>query len=323
MRAFSLYRYTIPLQSGLVLRNQQQHFRQGIICHLQDGKKSGWGEIAPLIGFSQETLSQAEQQTLSWLQNWQKGENPPFHQLFPSVAFGLSVAVAELQQTNLVAPQFQSVPLCSDSSEQTLNHIRQQNNQLAKLKVGRLSIQQDSENVRTLLAEIPTLSLRLDANRAWDLNNATLFAQSLTLDEKQRITFIEEPCHTPEQSLQFAKNQQIPIAWDESVQNPDFQLEPQEWLKAIIIKPTLIGSLEKCLSLIQQAKQYQLQAVISSSIESSLALSQLAQIATQHTPNTPAGLDTLSLMQHQLIRPFPQSDLPLLGIDSQYIQQIH
>jgi O-succinylbenzoate synthase len=42
--------------------------------------------------------------------------------------------------------------------------------------------------------------------------------------------------------------------------------------------------------------------VISSSIESSLGLTQLARIAAWLTPDTIPGLDTLNLMQAQLIR---------------------
>ncbi|SQJ17958.1 O-succinylbenzoate-CoA synthase [Salmonella enterica subsp. enterica] len=47
-----------------------------------------------------------------------------------------------------------------------------------------------------------------------------------------------------------------------------------------------------------------LTAVISSSIESSLGLTQLARIAAWLTPGTLPGLDTLHLMQAQQVRPW-------------------
>lgn len=86
-----------------------------------------------------------------------------------------------------------------------------------------------------------------------------------------------------------------------------------------MIKPTLVGSLEKCISLIEQAHQQGLIAVISSSIESSLGLTQLARFATQYTPNTLAGLDTLDLMKVQLLREWNNSTLPIAHLNSPYI----
>ncbi|KAE9797544.1 o-succinylbenzoate synthase, partial [Escherichia coli] len=59
-----------------------------------------------------------------------------------------------------------------------------------------------------------------------------------------------------------------------------------------------------------------LTAVISSSIESSLGLTQLARIAAWLTPNIIPGLDTLSLMQAQLVREWPDSALPVWSTEA-------
>ena len=59
-----------------------------------------------------------------------------------------------------------------------------------------------------------------------------------------------------------------------------------------------------------------LTAVISSSIESSLGLMQLARIAAWLTPDTIPGLDTLDLMQVQQVRRWPGSPLPLVDVDA-------
>ena len=80
----------------------------------------------------------------------------------------------------------------------------------------------------------------------------------------------------------------------------------------MVIKPTLTGSLEKVREQVQAAHALGLTAVISSSIESSLGLTQLARIAAWLTPDTIPGLDTLSLMQAQQIRHWPGSPLPLI-----------
>lgn len=62
---------------------------------------------------------------------------------------------------------------------------------------------------------------------------------------RSRIQFIEEPCQSPAQSLQFAAQTGIAIAWDETVREPNFCVQKAENLNAIVLKPTLIGSLNK------------------------------------------------------------------------------
>ena len=87
-------------------------------------------------------------------------------------------------------------------------------------------------------------------------------------------------------------------------------------MKAVVIKPTLTGSLDKVREQVEAAHALGLTAVISSSIESSLGLTQLARIAAWLTPQTIPGLDTLSLMQCQQVRAWPGSPLPCIEIDA-------
>ena len=61
---------------------------------------------------------------------------------------------------------------------------------------------------------------------------------------------------------------------------------------------------------------------MSSCIESSLGLTQLARIAKQYTPDMVAGLDTLHLMQWQLLRQWQGSDLPLIEENSEFLRLI-
>lgn len=61
MRKANLYRYQLPIQTGVVLR-KKLHERAGLVVFLQEQEQVGWGEIAPLPTFSEESLSQAESQ---------------------------------------------------------------------------------------------------------------------------------------------------------------------------------------------------------------------------------------------------------------------
>ncbi|MGX1957321.1 o-succinylbenzoate synthase [Serratia proteamaculans] len=311
-RNAAVYRYSLPMDAGVVLRNQRLKTRDGLLIHLQQGEQEGWGEIAPLPAFSQETLAQAEQAALSWLQSWQGGALPAESPL-PSVAFGISCALAELEQRLPLQADYRKAPLCNGDPDELFEVLTAlPGEKVAKVKVGLYEAVRDGMIVNVLLEALPDLRLRLDANRSWTRAKADGFAKYVNPALRDRIAFLEEPCKTRDESRDFAQATGIAIAWDESVREADFVVQAEPGVAAIVIKPTLVGSLSRCRALVDQAHAVGLTAVISSSIESSLGLTQLARIAHWLTPATVPGLDTLDLMQAQLLRRWPDSKLPLL-----------
>ncbi|AKP34853.1 o-succinylbenzoate synthase [Yersinia aleksiciae] len=315
MRAATLYRYRIPMDAGVILRHQRLKNRDGLLVKLQQGEQTGWGEIAPLPEFSQETLAEAQTAVTRWLQSWVTGEVPDVDAL-PSVAFGLSCALAELDQCLPLAADYRKAPLCTGDPDELFAVLQAlPGEKVAKVKVGLYEAVRDGMIVNVLLEALPDLKLRLDANRSWTGAKADGFAKYVNPELRSRIAFLEEPCKTRAESRKFARDTGIAIAWDESVREADFQVEAEPGVAAIVIKPTLVGSIARCQQLVQQAHQVGLAAVISSSIESSLGLTQLARLAHWLTPSTVPGLDTLDLMQAQLLRPWPDSHLPLLTVD--------
>ncbi|MBE5201581.1 o-succinylbenzoate synthase [Pectobacterium sp. FL60-S17] len=315
MRQVTLYRYSVPMEAGVVLRNQRLKTRDGLIVRLQDGERLGWGEIAPLPEFSVETLAEAESAALEQLTSWAAGaafsDNLP-----PSVAFGLSCAQAELDQRLPQAADYRKAPLCSGDPDELFDMLQAMpGEKVAKIKVGLYEAVRDGMIVNVLLEALPDLKLRLDANRSWTRAKADGFARYVAPSLRSRIAFLEEPCKTREESREFARETGINIAWDESVREADFRVEAELGVSAIVIKPTLVGSLARCQQLVQEAHRVGLTAVISSSIESSLGLTQLARLAHWLTPDTVPGLDTLDLMQAQVIQCWPESALPLLAAE--------
>lgn len=312
IRNAAVYRYSLPMEAGVVLRNQRLKTRDGLLIHLQQGGQEGWGEIAPLPEFSQETLAQAEQAALRWVQDWQGGTLPSDSPL-PSVAFGTSCALAELEQRLPLQADYRKAPLCTGDPDELFAVLTAlPGEKVAKVKVGLYEAVRDGMIVNVLLEALPDLRLRLDANRSWTRAKADGFAKYVAPALRERIAFLEEPCKTRDESRVFALATGIAIAWDESVREADFVVQAEPGVAAIVIKPTLTGSLVRCRTLVEQAHAAGLTAVISSSIESSLGLTQLARIAHWLTPNTVPGLDTLDLMQAQLLRPWLDSELPLL-----------
>ncbi|HEY3590047.1 MAG TPA: o-succinylbenzoate synthase [Buttiauxella sp.] len=316
MRRVELWRFQVPMDAGVVLRERRLKTRDGLLVRLTDGDKQGFGEISPLPGFSVETIDDAQQTALVWLQAWQRGGEIALPEM-PSVAFGLSCALAEISGELPHAADYRAAPLCTGDPDELFAMLEAlPGEKIAKVKVGLYEAVRDGMVVNLLLEAMPDLRLRLDANRAWTPLKAQQFAKYVNPDFRSRIAFIEEPCKTREQSREFARETGIAIAWDESLREPDFEFAAEPGLSAVVIKPTLTGSLAKVRQQVEQAHALGLTAVISSSIESSLGLTQLARISAWLTPQTLPGLDTLSLMQAQLVREWPGSPLPCWSLEN-------
>lgn len=307
-RSATLYRYEVPMVRDEILpMHARVPSRTGLVVCLRRDEREGWGEIAPLPGFSREPLDEAQAAAFLFLGAWVKSEVARDIDAFlpPSAAFGISCALAELDG---------SLPetMCCRSAFLLAGNDRAQlmsrfdgipNEAVIKIKIGRGDPQQEGIFIHDLLSR-KNITLRLDANRAMTQKQAEIFAHCIAPTFYPRIAFIEEPCQTQEASRAFAHHTGIAIAWDESVREHDFIVQREESVAAIIIKPTLTGSIARCRAQCQAAHGHQLAAIISSSMESTLGLTQLARIAAWLTPDTVPGLDTADALAQQVLRPW-------------------
>lgn len=166
MRVSQVYRWQIPMDAGVVLRERRLKTRDGLFIRLQEGEREGWGEISPLPGFSVETLEEAKMALLAWAQAWRDGAEPPLPTQ-PSVAFGISCAQAELSGGLPQAADYRAAPLCSGDPDELFARLAAMpGEKVAKVKVGLWEAVRDGMVVNLLLEAIPDLQLRLDANRA-------------------------------------------------------------------------------------------------------------------------------------------------------------
>lgn len=315
MRSAKLYQYQLPMDSGVILRNQRLVTREGWIVELRDGEAVGFGEIAPLPEFSQETAEQAGQQAQQLLNGWVSGEALDYATALPSVAFGLSMAELEMAGGLPAEGNYQVAPLCAGDPDDLVEELsKMSGDKIAKIKVGMYEAVRDGMVANMFIEAIPEIRLRLDANRKWTPLKAQQFAKYVKPEHRAGIAFLEEPCKTPADSLAFAAETGINIAWDETVRDEGFEVKAEPGVVAIVIKPTLVGSVQRCMALVKQAHEAKLTAVISSSMESSLGLSQLARFAAWQTPGVIPGLDTMQLFRAQLETPWPNSELPVTGL---------
>ncbi|MCI0595876.1 MAG: o-succinylbenzoate synthase [candidate division Zixibacteria bacterium] len=241
---FEIYRYRLPLKKPLRLSNQTIFDRQGLIIRLEDKNRHvGWGEIAPFPGLHNENLSAAEAQTV-FLQKKMAGFTLPENlEAFPGVfeerlgKFALRPSVRcglETALLNLMADR-RHQPLCSLLSAfprktVSLNGLVAENSanlsgqiqalveegyRAIKLKVGRQSLEEDIALVKTARELSPSsVTIRLDANRAWDLPRAVAFGKALA---DCQIEYIEEPLQELPDLEKFYDQSGLPLALDESL----------------------------------------------------------------------------------------------------------
>lgn len=299
-----LLRYQIPFICPLSFNGQQLTAREGVILQLQDKNgRHSLGEIAPLPGFSSETLAQASAQLISLLE---KGvtvlDNSCIlrSELYPSVQFALENALKRTPLTANISNSDLTCLLQGENSHVISEYLSLNKPPLIKLKVARQSVQQDISLFTQLTSLNPLLAIRLDANQRWTREQASLFFSRI---DTRQLDYIEEPTASFSDNLQLAQRYQIGLALDETLQPPDFCFQQSRQIRALILKPMLIGSLNRVHHFINIAREQQLTVSISSSFESVIGLLQLAYLGDSYKKETPLslGLDTLKYFQPDLL----------------------
>lgn len=244
-----------------------------------DEELVGQGEIAPLPGFSRESLRDCYQALCQKLAG--RAVLLP-----PAAAWGWQCLARPLPLGKI--PKHAAYPLLQGSTDEILAKLADWEVPLqqAKLKVARRPVTADIELIQTLLKHYPQLKLRLDANQKWDLVQAQQFCQSIPIDS---LEYLEQPC------LELTDCEKIaamgcPIALDESLYQHSELPSVFPGLTAFVLKPTLLG--DKLPSLLAMAQQHQLTLSISSSYESPLGINHLTALANELEDQSP-GLDTL------------------------------
>ena len=292
-----------PLQIGAA----SVRARRGCTLHIEDEQgRRGSGECAPLPGLHGETLdaaaAQLEEVALTCRRmNLDQGASPQERgDLLPSVHFALDMACQSWRWRTEAKPQ-------TAPPRVTLNGLvwAQESDLLdeaerligcgyrsIKIKVGRQSLDQDISRVGKLKQHVAGRALlRLDGNRAWSTPEACRFGATVG---SEGIDYIEEPLRDPGDHTRFWKQTGIRVGLDETLaESPSGEVSVGDAIAALIIKPALLGPLQRTVQLIRLAKSRGIDAVLSSVFESPLALRFYARLAqSEGIGATPQGLDT-------------------------------
>ena len=221
---WELFRYVLPLKKPLRILDNYFQNRKGLILRLYEGssKKNlknifGEGEISTLPGIHTESFNLAEKQIRNYLSFGDEVKNNTKMNLFPSVNFGLDMAIRSLlynlknskhsqtnERKNQIEKNFKTkcfnsykIPVnglvisSSAKFEFECQKLRDEGFQAIKIKVGQLTVKDDLKRVksaRKILGD--KIAIRLDANRLWEWNEALEFANSVG---EYGIQYCEEP----------------------------------------------------------------------------------------------------------------------------------
>ncbi|AHY47593.1 o-succinylbenzoate synthase [Rubrobacter radiotolerans] len=329
-----VYRYALPLTAPLVLKGETLRQREGLLLRLTDGAE-GWGEAAPLPGFSPETITQAEEQLVALdgaaLADALLGVKPdPLAGLLPSVRFAVEVALAgvaagrsgssfteALCGGSASATEVPVSALISTSAAETsreARRVRETGYRTVKLKLGGCPVERDAALVRKVVRELGTgVRLRLDPNRAWDFDEALRFAEFV---RDLAFEYVEEPLRDAARLGELVRKSDLPVALDESLLDLEPEdLEDHRYAKAVVIKPTITGGVSRALRFARTARRLGMEAVISAAYESGLGTTALVALAgATGGGRVAAGLDTYSRLASDVLAPRPDLARPEMPV---------
>ncbi len=323
--SWHLFRFSVPLEVPLP---SGAFVRQGWLLQVQGSGAIGWGEVAPLPGFSRETPEAAFQALRHLLprltavpeaftfSEWAETVASLLAGVPASVQWGWELALVSWQAARAgrrldtwlasdplpVISINALVPTNWHERPECLAAIRAAGYRTAKVKVGGYAPEEAGwrvQQLRDILGK--EITLRVDANRAWTLCEALAFAEAVAdLD----IEYIEEPLRNPEKLQEFVRRSPVPVALDETlVEQPEMPLNHWEGVVAVVLKPALLGGLLRAWHRAKEAEALGLKVVWSAAFEAGVGTRGLLALAAASRSTAAAGLDPYRWLADDVVHP--------------------
>ncbi|MBK8013337.1 MAG: o-succinylbenzoate synthase [Deltaproteobacteria bacterium] len=324
-------RYAHRLGHGVANARHSWSIREGLILELETQTGLvGQGEAAPLPGHSVESLDEVEaslnalrferrlddgfpggaKEGISRYISELEGRLPPSaafavetalfdllgHHHRASVADLLNAASSVETGTATLVPR-----LSADDMRTIVRRASQEGTRTFKLKVGALGLDEDLALAR-MLREIagPYARIRLDGNQSIAPTDVgSWLDRSFGIDPE----FFEEP--TSLDGLEALEESPVPLAIDESLREPAraLSLLDRSWLRAVVIKPMVLGGLLPALEIANIVRGQGLDVVVSHLFDGPVAHAAASCLALSvASDEVDAGLGL-----HDALRAWPQA----------------
>ncbi len=301
-----LLQYELPFKVPVRAGDGQHDVRSGLLLGLVDDSGiTGWGEAAPLPGWSGDTFPQAEAGLRGLALTIQERPRPA-ERLSPTAASWLArlpSAAAALDTALLdLASQEAGVSLAEHlaggrawAKGVAVNALivgesatdvsaagagaRRDGFGAFKLKLGGRTIGDDIERVAALRSAIgPDASLRLDAGGRWTSDEA---ARILTALVAYDIEYVEDPVADLDALVQLGMATEIPLAADVVLgRSADpLGLVSTALIDVFVLKPGALGGLSMAAAIAARAADRGRRVVVTSFLESAIGLTAAVHLA--------------------------------------------
>lgn len=289
--SLACYSYNLSFVTPLTTSTKTFDYRRGfILSHTAQGHNL-YGEVAPLPGFSEESYDEVQQMLIAKKDLFQHllQHNSPVTELQeiyttesipPSLQFGLDSLAYQIEAhqagKSLVGYLFSDIStnvpvnvLISLQDGDPIPKIKQHmamGYQTIKCKVG-LDTDRELYQLSKIRNHFPDLTIRIDANQAWSLNQAIELTNKF---QAFNIEYCEEPLarNTPAQLEELSQNTDLPIALDETIAQHAYWPNLLPFTQYLIIKPMVIGSFRKNIETKRLANTHNNKVVVTTSLES-------------------------------------------------------
>jgi len=331
IRDFKFIPYKLKLKSPFKNASFVINDREGFIIRIVDENNFiGFGEVAPLPGFSLETAEKCDI-ALNKLhysiieKSAKKLDFDLIHELqsissLPSLSFGIEQAVISLliKRGELSSLLANSKPIevnglvgiePKDVALKKVDDLLIKGFKTIKIKIGENNFEDDIKLIKTITDRIDdSIKIRIDVNGNWDYEKAE---QAVTILDSTKIELIEQPVNNINELVMLSDFSPIPIAVDEAIKSSADarNIIEKSNIQIIILKPSILGGIIETITLIKSAERLGKKIIISSAFESVVGRSALMLLASLITGNHAHGLNTATYLAED----FASDDYPIIN----------
>lgn len=312
-----IFKYQLPFIKPFRIAGTEFNYRTGIILTYTEGDITAYGEVAPLPGFSRESLEQAQSVIQFNKPEFEASlKNNSAHDFleaiekvhhFSSLSFGMDTLIHDLNakrerkslseflfkkkpgeiKSNAVIPLLPKKELIETAAKYISEGFS-----VLKIKLGR-NFNEEKSAIEVLQNQFPAIRLRLDANESWKEKDAI---HNLNALNPSNIEYCEQPvpAEKVESLANIRKAVNIPIAADESIRSTReaLQLIKAQAVDFLILKPALLGSFKNIFVTKSLADSHNIGVIFTSAMESAVATTCIANLAYGLSGKNCHGLST-------------------------------
>jgi O-succinylbenzoate synthase len=289
-KGMGFFRYSLPAAGGGI--------REGILIRLETSEVAvGWGDAAPLPGWSAETLDDV----IAAIRSGESEAQAP-----SSLVCAIEAARFALQKYETRSSRLDHLSLNAllDGSFQEMleraGSAVERGCRCFKIKVAGIS----PVDLPSLLRSISALAngqcrFRIDPNRAWEIDATLRVAETL---KEYPVDYIEEPLRDSSKLPDLIKSCSVGIALDETLREiGPSQLPAFKGASALVLKPTLMGGFKVCRDFAEAGAALGMASVVSACYESGVGIYALGRFSLTLPCSAAAGLDTYSRLEADVL----------------------